>query len=551
MLATLIVAGGCAALPRSGPVQLGQAGTGQEIPYPQAVAAPPARDANPAQIVEGFLQAMLAGNTDDFKVARSYLTEEAAAVWNPLVSTTIYQSGEAPSLSEAAPDRMMASFNQVGLVDETGRYSVQTARAEHRTMDLSQDEESQWRIAALPDGIIIPQDVFRGDYVATRIYFPSADGQFLVPDQRVFARGGAATAAVKQFLAGPPPYLSGAVGAVVPPGTRLMTDTVKVSGSVATVNLSNAIARASETARATVLACLKASLMALPVIESVQLQAESVPLEVNSAAGLEVDPKAVEGPFYLGDGGVWRVREGTAELITGTEAAANWESLTVDHSLGRLAGLEAESIAVIEKAGEVAVQWALPEGLGAISAAPVFDRLGWLWVAAGDVIVVFSAEGEPAEVNASGLDGRQITALAPARDGSRLALAVQSADGAAELLVAGVTRGERSAPTRLTDPLAAGRVGASLTSLTWADDVALAFLAVPTGDDEPAPAVLTVGGDVTFLKSPTDPPAAVAAGLGITQIYASGRSGGLFGYSPRGRIWASLASGTRAVVLAP
>ncbi|MDR1188425.1 MAG: LpqB family beta-propeller domain-containing protein, partial [Bifidobacteriaceae bacterium] len=444
--------------------------------------------------------------------------------------------------------RVTLTVNQVGSVDNSGRYSVQAPASRIETMSLSQDEEAQWRISDLPDGIVIPEDVFRGDYVATKIYFPSADGQFLVPDQRVFARTGAGTAAVKEFLAGPPPYLTGAVGAVVPTGTRLMTDTVKVSAGLATVNLSNAISRASETARATVLACLRQSLTALPAIDQVELQAESVPLEVGQTTGLEIDPLATEGPFYLGDAGVWRLRDGSAKVMTGTEAAAAWDSLTVDHGLVRMAGLVGGQLDLLDKAGEPVKELAWPDKVTpSASAKPVFDRLGWLWAAADDAVVAFSAEGEPVRLGSTWLDGRRVVALAPARDGARLALAVEAEDGV-DLLVSGIVRGEGAVPWRLTGPLFAGRVNGQLDGLSWADDVSLAYLA---GAGEPEPAVLTVGGDVTHLKSPTDPPNSLAAGLGATEIVVSGRSGGLFGYSARGRVWESLASGARAVTLAP
>ncbi|MDR2374204.1 MAG: LpqB family beta-propeller domain-containing protein [Bifidobacteriaceae bacterium] len=544
--------GGCAELPRSGPVQQGSRAEGREEPYVQAVAAPPAPDANLDQIVQGFLQAMLAGNSDDFKVARSYLTEEAAAVWNPLAQVTIYQSGEAPGVAEAGTQlgRVALTVTQVAVVDGSGRYAALEPTPWTQTLALSQDPESQWRISELADGIVIPEDVFRGDYVATKVYFPSADGQFLVPDQRLFARANAATAAVKEFLAGAPPYLTGAVGAVVPSGTRLLSDTVKVTDSVAVVNLSAAISRASETARATVLACLRASLTALPNVNDVVLQSESVPLEVRQAPSLEVDPKAGADLFYLGDAGVWRITDDLPAVIADTEAAVAWESLTVDHSGARMAGLEAGQIKLLDPAKSELRELALPDAAGPVTVPPAFDRLGWVWAALDGAVAAFSAEGEPVKLGATWLDGRRVVALAPARDGARLALAVEAETGV-ELLVSGIVRGEGAVPWRLTGPLAAGSVATAVSGLAWADDVSLAFLAAPGGAEGPAPAVFTVGGDLTFLKSPTDPPTALTAGRGRTEIYVAGRSGGLFSYLPQGRIWAPLASGARCVTLAP
>jgi hypothetical protein len=504
------------------------------------------------QIVEGFLQAMLAGATDDFAVARTYLAEDIAAVWDPTASVTVYQSGEAPQVSQHGSQlgRVVLSVTQVGTVDASGRYAAQPPEVKTATLQLSQDQDSQWRISSLPDGTVIPEDVFQGDYVAVPIYFPSPDAQYLVPDRRMFPRKAAATAAVKQFLAGPPPYLTGAVGAVVPVGTRLSTDAVQVAGSVATVNFSNAMSRASESARATVLACLNATLTQLPEIHSVELQVDAAPLSVPPSSGLKVDPSAAGGPFYLGDGGVWRYESGSVRVLAGTDAASSWESLAVDHTMKRLAGLEQGQLRVL--VGEDAAQaftWNLP---APATAVPHFDRVGWLWVASGDVITAFSAEGEPKALGATWLQGQVVTALAASRDAARLALAIHNPeDGSSRMVVSGIVRADGAAPWRLTGPLELGPVPGSVTSLNWADAYTLAFLAAPSSGAAPAPTTLVVGGNLEHLKSPTDPPVFLASGRGPDQIYVTGKAGGLFSYAVRGRVWTALGSGARAVTLAP
>jgi hypothetical protein len=65
------------------------------------------------------------------------------------------------------------------------------------------------------------------------------------------------------------------------------------------------------------------------------------------------------------------------------------------------------------------------------------------------------------------------------------------------------------------------------------------------------PVEFTVGGNATYLKPPTDPPASLTSGLGQGEIFVAGTNGGLFRYSTRGRIWSPLAGGARAVTLAP
>jgi hypothetical protein len=497
---------------------------------------------------------MLAGATDGFKAARSYLAQDAAAVWDPSVSVVVYQSGEAPGLSQTGTQlgRMTLTVTQVGEVDSVGRYTTQNPTQRSEVLQLSQDQDGEWRISELPDGSIIPEDVFQVDYLPAAIYFPSGDGQFLVPDRRVFPRQSAATESARQFLAGPPPYLTGAVGAVVPSGTRLATDAVKVTDGRATVNLSSAMARASESARATIRACLEATLTQLPDVTAVDLLIESVPLDAPAAAGLTHDPRSAGGPFYLTDAAVWLSDSGQTREVAGTEAAGAWETLAVDHTQKRFAGLRQGQIEVLAEGVLEPVIWEPPDGSGAPTAAPSFDRLGALWVAAGSVVTAFNADGEAAVLGAPWLEGWTVEALAASRDGSRLALALQAGgNGETRLVVTGIVRSEGAVPWRLTGPLDIARLAGPVTSLGWADGLTLAFLARPAGSDDPAPALLVVGGDIDFLKSPTDLPVALACGTGTDQLFASGKTGGLYAYSPRGRVWSSLAGGSKAVVLAP
>ncbi|MDR2253256.1 MAG: GerMN domain-containing protein [Bifidobacteriaceae bacterium] len=552
LLATVTLTA-CASLPTSGPVHIGLEGAVVEEPYVQAVAAPPVAGASLEQIVQGFLQAMLAGATDDFKVARSYLDGETAAVWDATASVIVYQSGDVPLLaeSETEPGEVALTLQQVGAVDAVGRYTAQAPAPATLTLRLSQDGDGEWRISELPDGSAIPVDVFNVDYVAAPIYFPSADGQFLVPDRRVFRRQSAATEAAREFLAGPPQYLRGAVASVAPAGARLETDSVKVVDGVAVVNLSAAMADASESVRATMLSCLTHTLTSLPTVRSVELHVADVPLEVSAAPGLTEDPSAAGGPFYLGDGGVWEHDGVRGALLSGTEAALAWETLSVDHSMTRFAGLVGGALQVIAKPGADLVEVELLGG-GPATAPPMFDRLGALWVATGGLVAVYNTEGEATIVSATWLESSRVVALAPSRDGARLALALQDPDSdVTRLVVTGIVRRQGAVPWRLTAPLEAGLMAGPVSSLNWEDGLTLTMLAPLQAGGEPTPAVFTVGGDLSYLLPPTDPPASLASGRTAEEIYTAGSAGGLFSYSPRGRVWTSLGGGARAVTFAP
>jgi hypothetical protein len=222
----------------------------------------------------------------------------------------------------------------------------------------------------------------------------------------------------------------------------------------------------------------------------------------------------------------------------------------VDHSAKRFAGLAGGGFQVLQEAGGAVSEWKLPGG-AAPTAPPSFDRLGSLWVAGGSTVAAFNSDGEIGVLGAPWLEGSQVVALAPSRDGARLALALEAGQAAARLVVTGIVRGEGGVPWRLTGPLEVGAVAGPVASLSWCDDLTLAFLAPASQGGTAAPALFTVGGDVEFLKAPTDAPASLASGRGPDEIFAAGEAGGLFSYSARGRVWSSLAGAARALTVAP
>lgn len=89
LAASSLLLGGCAQLPTGGKV------TSQAISVPDPgpvflTATGPMHNANPQEIVEGFISAQAAGPYDDWKVAREFLTVGAAQKWKPLGQTTVF-----------------------------------------------------------------------------------------------------------------------------------------------------------------------------------------------------------------------------------------------------------------------------------------------------------------------------------------------------------------------------------------------------------------------------------------------------------------------------
>jgi hypothetical protein len=74
----------------------------------------------------------------------------------------------------------------------------------------------------------------------------------------------------------------------------------------------------------------------------------------------------------------------------------------------------------------------------------------------------------------------------------------------------------------------------------------------PSADSvKPVPFLITVGGSTAELNPPSDEPTSMAAGRTRYELYMTGTSGGLYLFTPQGRIWTSQASAARAVTFAP
>ncbi len=89
LLLALMLLAACTSLPTEGPVNATRAptGTNQTIGFH---AAGPREGSTPEEIVQGFLTASAAGLSDDFEVARQYLSPRASELWRPLEVVRIY-----------------------------------------------------------------------------------------------------------------------------------------------------------------------------------------------------------------------------------------------------------------------------------------------------------------------------------------------------------------------------------------------------------------------------------------------------------------------------
>ncbi|MCL2422649.1 MAG: LpqB family beta-propeller domain-containing protein, partial [Micrococcales bacterium] len=411
------VLAGCA-IPSSGPVHAVDTQV-DEVTGAVTVAQGPHPGARPSAIVEGFLVAGAAGLTGDFAVAREFLDGPGARSWEPLAQAVVTS---ATTLEQTADDQVVATVTVVGEVDADGRFSQRSAEPRTVTFDLVK-VAGQWRITDPPPGLMVTEQVFEQQYRRTPVYFLTPDRTQVVPDVRFLPAYDLATSVVEALLAGPSPWLRGAVVSAVPQGVHLAEQVRIGDGGVAQVLLEPAAVVRTAPGRDLMIEQITRSLD-IPHIRSVQVRAGS---------GGPLDPP--DEPL--------RVREPREPMMVVDDELVTFRH-DVAHvdGVGSLAGLHAvafnhDTVVALSGTDHLVV---LPPGgsaprtlLTAPSLArPSVDRHGWAWTAPGAVgagIHAVSADGTQVELVAPWLADRTVHALRVSPEGTRLAVVSTGPDG--------------------------------------------------------------------------------------------------------------------------
>lgn len=543
----LVLAGlaGCASMPQSGPVQQGD----PDVTEPGSIALLarlPDPDDSPEEIVDGFLRAAAAGLTDDFTVAREFLTAEAAAGWEPLGRVEVTSSqAEVGEVSDAGDVRVTAPL--AAIVDGSGRYveAVPGTRT-GASLVLEEDAEGRWRIADLDDGILLSEPIFRSLFQQTALYFVSPDAQALVSETRWYPRRAVETAAVGGLLAGPSPWLADAVVSAFPPGAHLVVDTVTVRDATAVVDLSREVLEASPGDRSLMLAQLTQTLEGIPRVQSVLVTVAGVPFEApDPSDDLVVDPSVGSSPVVLADGALRQV-EGGRLVPLGSDTAPLDVSLPGHPALPYDAG---DPVVLSRGTALVSapVDGEPPVTLLATQTeltAPSFDRLGWVWTsprAGAGVVHAVDPAGRRAEVEADWLAGREVRSLRVSRDGAR-ALVVSVADGRVLVEVASLVRDADGRPLALGGALQVGQRLTQASTAVWVDQQTVAVLGQVDASPEETVSLVPVGGPTSALPA-VEQAEGLAGGKGDRLLYVSTTAGELFARNGLG--WTSVTTGTR------
>lgn len=272
----------CSGIPNSSSIKYGSEIKDSETDqFIQVIGRPPVDGMNESQIISGFLGA-LADTRNDYAVAKQYLSEDAAQVWRPKTGITIYDSA---SLEVAIQgESAVIKFAKFGDLDSSGYLNLSAPTAqESRNLSLEKNNQGQWRISQIDDGVLLTtSDVDRG-FIGFPIYFLSPDRKSLVADTVLFPQTftGSATALIQALLDGPSSKLALATINSFPSGTKLTYGSVPIEDGIATVDLTNQILSADQSTRAQLSAQIAWTLSSVPSVTGIKIEVSGQPFLVS------------------------------------------------------------------------------------------------------------------------------------------------------------------------------------------------------------------------------------------------------------------------------
>jgi hypothetical protein len=445
-------------------------------------AMPPQDNAQPSEIVQGFLEA-LTSDDPHYETARKYLTSDAAKTWQPEGSTMVLEDGPdiGADRSGGRDDGRDLSFiltgTQVATVDAQQSYTPATGHYSQPVHLVHDAKTKQWRIDGPPPGVVMGKSDFQRNYMSVDKYYfasnttPTAETQQAAVADPVYVRRRVdpMTQMVRSLLSGPTLWLRSVVRSSFPTGVALQ----KGVGSLTpddqnklTVPLNAKADRVGPAQCNEMAAQLLFSLQNLtPAVDEVELRAGGD--QLCSLAENHVDTVAARGSvqhpgyLYFVDSKHRLVRmaadaSGTkSDPVPGALGVGDRQlrsaAVSRDEQMAAGVGLDGKELYV----GSLVSGGSLGEPLVASKGKTEHDRLttpswdaqGDLWVADRDpgnprLLLFQQGRGRPIEVKTPELDGR-IVSVRVAADGVRMALVVEKA-GRQSLFIGRIERDEQA-----------------------------------------------------------------------------------------------------------
>ncbi|MEU6803544.1 LpqB family beta-propeller domain-containing protein [Streptomyces neyagawaensis] len=503
-----VLLAGCASMPDSGDMRDVESTPRQDTQV-RVFALPPAEDAQPQEIVQGFLEA-LTSDDPNYETARKYLTGGALKTWDPGTSTTVLVEAPTPytKVTGREPDSTSYRYELVGekVARVDGQHAYTPASGEYEeTVHLTKvkvKDKQQWRIDKLPQGVMLGRSDFERNYKSiNKYYFTSAaqSGEAGRVADPVYVRSQVdpVTQIVRDLLNGPTRWLNWVARTSFPSGTALRKGTAQLTPDEQNKLVVPLNAKAD---RVSASRCQEMAAQLLFTLQDYMPNGiDEVELQGSTGAQLcafredETDTDAANRPGkgieyeYFIDREHRLVRlsagEGTPTPVPGDlgEGVKQLRSAAVSRDQERAAGVSADGselyVAPLTSGGAIGEPVLRSAGATAKDrlTTPSWDGRGDLWVADRDpkkprLLVLADGKGEPLEVRTTGLDGR-IEAVRVAADGVRAALIVEK-DGKRSLFIGRVERDADADGTTVSivDPRSVTPDLEDVSAMSWAGD---------------------------------------------------------------------------------
>ncbi|KHL16404.1 sporulation and spore germination protein [Mumia flava] len=501
---------GCVSIPDSGPVRTDEAGRPQQPAPARIRPAGPADGASPRDIVNGYLQAMMASPVR-YDIARRFLTADAGADWNPRASVTVYSQSSVSEPEVSGPEQDVAlDLVREAVLTSQGRYAVPGQRDQHLELRLV-SEDDQWRIANPPSGIFVTSSFFESYYDLVSAYFFNPTGQQLVaepvhlPDDE-----NRATYLMESLLAGPAGLVGGQARTFIP-DTYTLARPVEIDGQgTAHVQLSGADSGIGTEAAERMSAQIVWTLRQVPGVTGVEILVGDQPIALPDMPDVQrVDSWNQFDPAAQLPAQLFAMREGRLVVVdraTVSPFAGPWGSEPHPVDDFRVSA-DASSIAVVSRTRTLVQVSPLSDEpelttvtTGTDLLRPSWDAAGRLWVvdrSRGQTTITVGVPGERTRSVATGLLAEaRVTGFELTGDGARV-LATATADGGRRIVLVAAVRydPETGAVLGLSDvrelPLPAGT--GSPMSAAWRSPTSIAVLA-RAQDRAPQVSVISVDG---------------------------------------------------------
>lgn len=537
-----LVLTGCATIPSSGPVQAGDPPPVDPANDVDILVRGPADGASQTEILDGFVRAALSPS-NNYQVAREYLTDEFADEWQADAGATIDVLADRERVVVDDTTMRIDATPAASLL-ENGQYEEPDVRTPIPLRYHFTQVDGEWRISNAPTGILIDQVGFTQVFRDYTLYFLDPTFEYLVPDVRWFSGPESAqTSIVQSILAGPAEWLAPGVVSAFPEGVELDPAAVPVSGGVASVSLVGAAFDDASTVQR-MEAQLDASLVGVRDIDEVLLTLNGVdpgvpPLSPQPVENPRVDPRPV-----VFDGETFGYLATSGESVQPIEGLSDQVALLAP--IGASLGIGGTSAAVVNaegvwsvRAGEEAVPLDPRDGL----VTPAIDGQGVIWSVpanAPDELAWYAPDGSSEQVPVP-WSGSSIAAIEVSRDSTRIA-ALLGDGGSTHFVVAAIERASDGRPIGLGPvALSLAAVAGTPLDVAWLDSRNVASI---TGVDTDATRIVTqeLGG---FARERGGPAAGVLVDGGNNDLRVVTADG--FLDVPSGVGWQVRAEGIRFI----